>query len=64
MVSIEDLRRRQASMEAARRMSSQAGLPAPCAKVRLVEDLVVIGELTVDEAVAEVLRAIGRGGAS
>lgn len=55
VLSLDEVRRRAAVMDAARRMGTQESLPEPTAETRAIEDRVVTGELTVDEAVALII---------
>ena len=60
VLDLDEVRRRDAQMEAARRMGTQAGLPEPTPEQRALEDRVVTGELTVEQAVAQILGNSGR----
>jgi hypothetical protein len=55
VLPLDEVRRRASVMEAARRMGTQEGLPEPTAQIRAIEDRVVVGQLTVEEAVALII---------
>lgn len=59
-LSLEELRRRAAHMDAARRMGTQEGLPEPSAAMREVEERLVAGEITLEEALALAREDAGR----
>ena len=59
-LSLDELRRRAAQMDAARRMGAQEGLPEPSAAIRAIEDRLVAGEITLEEALAAIREDAGR----
>lgn len=60
LLSLEEVRRRAAQMDAARRMGTQEGLPEPSAAVRAIEDRLVAGEISMEEALAAIREDAGR----
>lgn len=53
---LEQQRQRREGLAAADRSNQMEGLPPPSAHARLIGERYIRGELTVDEAVAEVLK--------
>lgn len=58
MLFLDEVRRRAALMDVARRMGTQAGLPFPDARTVDIEDRVVTGEISISQAVSEWLALV------